>query len=136
MPIPIRCTNEMRSLAVVRVPLADPKDKGARWYLRSKANQYQLDEEGVTVDEQTLFRATVQLPASLIEGDYNTRIFLTRGGSVVAQYGTLIDVRKVGLERWLYNLSRENALLYGLMSLAIAIAAGWGASAIFSALRR
>ena len=104
--------------------------------IRSDANQYQLDEAGVSVDEQTLFRATVQLPASLIEGDYNTRIFLTRGGSVVAQYGTLIDVRKVGLERWLYNLSRENALLYGLMSLAIAIAAGWGASAIFSALRR
>jgi uncharacterized protein (TIGR02186 family) len=104
--------------------------------IRSNANQYQLDEAGVSVDEQTLFRATVQLPASLIEGDYNTRIFLTRGGSVVAQYGTLIDVRKVGLERWLYNMSRENALLYGLMSLAIAIAAGWGASAIFGALRR
>ena len=104
--------------------------------IRSKANQYQLDEEGVTVDEQTLFRATVQLPASLIEGDYNTRIFLTRGGSVVAQYGTLIDVRKVGLERWLFNLSRENALVYGLLSLAIAIAAGWGASSLFAALRR
>jgi len=104
--------------------------------IRSKANQYQLDEEGVTVDEQTLFRATVQLPASLIEGDYNTRIFLTRNGSVVAQYGTLIDVRKVGLERWLFNLSRENALVYGLLSLAIAIAAGWGASSLFAALRR
>jgi hypothetical protein len=32
-------------------------------------------------------------------------------------------------------MSRENSLLYGLMSLAIAIAAGWGASAIFRVFR-
>ncbi len=104
--------------------------------IRSRANLYQLVEDGVTIDEQTLFRAAVRLPAALTEGDYKARIFLTRGGNVVAQYETVIDVRKVGLERWLYTLSRENALLYGLMSLAIAIAAGWGASAIFGLLRR
>lgn len=104
--------------------------------IRRDADQYQLDESGVSIDEQTLFRATVRLPAALIEGDYNTRIFLTRDGSIVSQYGTLIDVRKVGLERWLYNLSREHSLIYGLMSLAIAIAAGWGASAAFGLLRR
>lgn len=104
--------------------------------IRSKANQYQLDESGVSVDQQTLFRANVQLPAALIEGNYDTRIFLTRGGEVVAQYETIIDVRKVGLERWLYNLSREHSLIYGLLSLAIAIAAGWFASAVFVLLRR
>ena len=104
--------------------------------IRRQANQYQLIEDGVTVDQQTLFRANVQLPAALIEGDYNTRIFLTREGKVIAQYETVIDVRKVGLERWLYNLSREQSLVYGLMSLAIAIAAGWAASAAFALLRR
>jgi uncharacterized protein (TIGR02186 family) len=104
--------------------------------IRKAAEQYQVIEGGVTVDEQTLFRAAVRLPAALTEGAYDTRIFLTRSGNVVAQYETIIDVRKVGLERWLFTLSRENAFLYGLMSLAIAIAAGWGASAIFSVFRR
>lgn len=104
--------------------------------IRAKANQYQQNESGVTVDQQTLFRATVQLPAALIEGAYDTRIFLTRGGVVISQYETLIDVRKVGLERWLYNLSRNQPLIYGLLSLAIAVAAGWSASAAFSLLRR
>ena len=104
--------------------------------IRSKRNQYQLIEGGVKLDEETLFRAAIELPAALTEGAYDTRIFLTRGGSVVAQYETVIDVRKVGLERWLFTLSRENAFLYGIMSLAIAIAAGWGASAAFSVLRR
>lgn len=104
--------------------------------IRSRMDQYQLIEGGVKLDEETLFRAAVRLPAALIEGAYETRIFLTRGGSVVAQYETVIDVRKVGLERWLYTLSRENSFLYGLMSLAIAIGAGWGASAVFNLFRR
>ena len=99
--------------------------------IKSSSNQYQLNEGTISVDEQTLFRTSIQLPAALTEGDYKTRIFLTRGGDVVSMYETSLYVRKVGLERWLFRMSRENAALYGLMSLAIAIAAGWGASAAF-----
>lgn len=104
--------------------------------IKTASNQYQLNENTVSVDEQTLFRTSIDLPAALTEGDYQTRIFLTRGGAVVAQYETSIYVRKVGMERWLFTLSREQSFLYGLLSLTIAIAAGWGASAIFSLLRR
>ncbi|MEL7099898.1 MAG: TIGR02186 family protein [Pseudomonadota bacterium] len=104
--------------------------------IRTASELYQLVEGGVDVDQQTLFRTSVRLPAALTEGAYSTRIFLTREGAVVSRYETVIDVRKVGLERWLYALSREQPLIYGLMSLAIAIAAGWGASAAFSLLRQ
>lgn len=104
--------------------------------IRTRAKLYQQIEDGVTVDEQTLFRAAVALPAALTEGAYATRIFLTRGGKVISTYETNIDVRKVGLERWLFTLAHENAFLYGLMSLAIAIGAGWGASALFGLFRR
>ena len=104
--------------------------------VRGNSDLYQLDEGGVTVEEQTLFRTSVDLPSALTEGGYLTRIFLTRNGKVVSVYETIIDVRKVGMERWLFTMSREQSLLYGLMSLAIAIAAGWGASAIFGLLRR
>lgn len=104
--------------------------------IKSRANLYQLNEGTVSVDEQTLFRTSIALPAALTEGDYRTRIFLTRGGDVVSQYETSIYVRKVGMERWLFVLSREQAFLYGLLSLAIAVLAGWSASAIFGLLRR
>ena len=50
--------------------------------------------------------------------------------------GAAIEVRKVGLERWLYRLAFDQPLLYGLMSLAVAVIAGWGASAAFRKLRR
>ncbi|MFY9211020.1 MAG: TIGR02186 family protein [Aestuariivita sp.] len=101
-----------------------------------KANQlYQELESHVAVDQQTLFRTSIRLPANLTEGDYVTRIFLARDGAVVSELDTTINVRKVGLERWLFTLSRQQPLLYGLMSLAIAIAAGWGASAAFRMVR-
>jgi uncharacterized protein (TIGR02186 family) len=104
--------------------------------IKTRVDQYQLLEEAIRIDEQTLFRAAIHLPAALTEGDYDTRIFLTRGGQVVAKYETIIDVRKVGLERVLFNMSRQQSFLYGLLSLFIAVLAGWGASAIFGLLRR
>ncbi|MDT8326362.1 MAG: TIGR02186 family protein [Roseovarius sp.] len=104
--------------------------------IRRDKDAYQTREGAVVIDEQTLFRTSISLPANLTEGVYKTRIFLTREGRVVSEFDTTIDVRKVGLERWLYSLSREQPMLYGLMSLAIAIAAGWMASAAFQALRR
>lgn len=103
--------------------------------IRSRSDLYQLLENHVVVDDQTLFRGRIRLPAALTEGAYQTRIFLTREGRVISQHETAIDVKKVGLERWLFGLSREQPAWYGLMSLAIAIAAGWGASAAFSLLR-
>ncbi len=104
--------------------------------IREDQGLYKIVEDSVAVDQQTLFRTAIDMPANLTEGDYSTRIFLTRGGRVISLYETNIDVRKVGLERWLYNLSRQQPLIYGLMSLAIAIAAGWGASAGFQMLRQ
>lgn len=103
--------------------------------IRRANGLYQLKENAVNLRQSTLFSTRIAMPAALTEGDYATRILLTRDGKLIASYETVIDVRKVGLERWLYTLSRQQPLLYGLMSLAIAIAAGWGASAAFRMLR-
>ena len=62
--------------------------------------------------------------------------FLAAGGKVIDSDQAPIRVRKVGLERWVYRLSLERPFWYGLLSLALAVAAGWGASAGFRALRR
>ncbi|MBV1902192.1 MAG: TIGR02186 family protein [Marinosulfonomonas sp.] len=103
--------------------------------IKTKKDLYQLKPETVIMDEETLFKTQIALPANLTEGAYITRIFLTRNGQVVDAYETTIAVQKVGLERWLYNLAHEKPLIYGILSLVIAIAAGWGASAVFRYLR-
>jgi uncharacterized protein (TIGR02186 family) len=103
--------------------------------IRSARDAYVLAEGSVTLTEATLFRTDVVLPANLTEGPYIARIFLLRGGRVIDQQQAEIDVRKTGLERWLTNLSRDQPLAYGLLSLTIAVAAGWAASAGFRLLR-
>ncbi|WP_246026762.1 TIGR02186 family protein [Paracoccus luteus] len=104
--------------------------------LRTEQGRYRVDEGTVRIVEQTLFRADVTLPSNLIEGTYKARILLVRGGRVVDVHRAPIEVRKVGLELWLYRLALEKPFWYGLMSLAIAMAAGWAASTAFRALRR
>lgn len=112
--------------------VADPENFAAAVQrIREDQGLYMLDEGGVAVSEETLFRASFQLPANLTEGAYKARIYLTRDGKVITEDVHQIDVHKVGIERWLYNLAHDQALLYGLMSLAIAVAAGWGAAAFF-----
>lgn len=103
--------------------------------LRQKASLYQQLDGAVTLYDQTLFSTTVAMPANLVEGVYPMRIFLTQEGQVVSRLATFIDVRKVGLERWIYDLAHNRPLIYGILSLAIAIAAGWLASAFFRYLR-
>ena len=90
----------------------------------------------VELTRETLFRGTLALPASLIEGSYRARVFLTRGGQVVDIFETSIDVRKAGLERELSRLAHEQPLLYGLLAVAIAVIAGWGASTAFRLVQR
>ena len=103
--------------------------------IRESNGSYQTNLGTIDFEEQTLFNTTVRLPANLTEGDYSARFFLTRNGEVVDSFETKIPVQKVGLERFLFRLSREEPLIYGIMSIAIAIAAGWGASAAFRLIR-
>lgn len=123
-----------RAIRSVGAPM-DVQDAGkfvdAVIRIREENGLYQLDENTVEITDQTLFNTKIALPANLTEGDYKTRIFLLREGAVISKFETEIDVRKVGLERFLFNLSREKPLVYGLLSLTIAIVAGWGASAVF-----
>jgi len=104
--------------------------------IRRANNLYQVLENTVDIQQETLFQTSIALPSNLTEGVYKTRVFLTRDREVVTHFDTLIKVQKVGLERFLFNLSRERPLIYGLLSLAIAIIAGWGASAFFQMFRR
>lgn len=104
--------------------------------LREREEQFLHLNRFVHMERDILFRATVQLPANLTEGAYTTRMYLLRDGRVVDQHRTAIFVRKDGLERWLHQLAYDQPFLYGLLALAVALLAGWGASALFQYIRQ
>lgn len=114
-----------------------PEDFGrAVIRIREGDGTYYEAHDGVDLIEDTLFTANFALPANLVEGDYAARVFLLRDKTVIDSFETSIAVRKVGLERWIYNLSREQPFIYGLLSILVALAAGWGASEAFRMMRR
>jgi uncharacterized protein (TIGR02186 family) len=125
-----------RAIRSVGAAVADsPNFTEALIRIRVDDGLYETAVETVDMQEATLFSTTVALPANLIEGDYTVRFFLTRDRQVIDSRETVIFVQKVGLERFLFALAHERPLAYGILSLAIAIAAGWGASAVFRYLK-
>jgi uncharacterized protein (TIGR02186 family) len=131
----ITIPSAIRAIGISAEAADSPRFVEALIRIRAEEERYAMDEHGVTLTEQTLFRTDVRLPANLTEGDYRVRLFLLRGGVVVDHQEQVIPVQKAGFERWIHNLSREAPLVYGLLSLVMAVAAGWGASAAFRLLR-
>lgn len=103
--------------------------------VRTSEGRYRVLQGKVELTEETLFRTDIILPSNLTEGEYKVRLFLLRDKRVIALQERVIGVRKEGLERFIFNMAQEQPLIYGLISLALAALAGWGASAAFRFVR-
>lgn len=104
--------------------------------LRRASGLYDLQPGGVTMQQDTLFRASFALPANIVEGAYTATVFLTRDREVIDVFETGIEVRKAGIERELYDLARDDPALYALLSITVAVLAGLAASEAFRFLAR
>jgi uncharacterized protein (TIGR02186 family) len=103
--------------------------------IRSDNGLYLALPGTVRLDQGTLFSTSIALPANLVEGGYQTRIFLTRHGRVVDEYVTNIGVHKEGLEKFVFDLAHKQPFVYGILCLLIAVTAGWSASELFRFIR-
>lgn len=104
--------------------------------LRLENGLYARLEGGVALTEETLFQVRFAMPTNLVEGDYAAEFFLVSDEEVINSGETTISVEKEGLSRRLFNLAQDRPLTYGLLSVALALAAGWLASAAFRLARR
>lgn len=104
--------------------------------IRGGQGLYAQIDGGVSLAEETLFQAHFALPANLVEGDYRAEFFLIRARGVIHAGETVITVQKTGIERWIFNLAQNRPLAYGLLSVTLALLAGWIAAAAFRLFRR
>lgn len=104
--------------------------------LREKTGLYEQLDGSVDLAEETLFQTHIRLPANIIEGEYTAQFFLVRDRAVVSSGTSEITVQKTGIERWLFNLAQEEPLIYGILSVALALATGWLAAAAFRLSKR
>lgn len=125
----------IRAVGVAHAATDAPTFTDALIRLRRADGSYKQDDEGILLAEDTLFRTDVELPANLTEGRFRVRIFLVRDGAVIDSHETAVDVQKEGLERALHAMAMRQPLAYGILSLVLAVLAGWAASAAFRFLR-
>ena len=99
--------------------------------LKQKQGLYVQDQYSVAFIGRSLFRATIELPANVTVGPFETRVYLFRDEKLLSQYTVRLNLEREGLERHLHAFAFGYPTLYGLMTVAIAIAAGLLASTMF-----
>ncbi len=104
-----------------------PPDMYETALLRLKARQgmYVKDPHSVVFLSQSLFRATLHFPAQVLEGTYTAQIYLFHAGKLLSWDTSLLEVRKTGIERFLHTLALNRPWTYGLLSVAVAVLAGF-----------
>ncbi|MEQ8266283.1 MAG: TIGR02186 family protein [Parvibaculum sp.] len=87
---------------------------------------------GVTFLGQTLFRATVDIPATVPVGLYTAKVYLLQEGRIIDTISSPLYIDKRGIERFIFRMAHSDPLLYGLIAVLIAALAGWLASAVMN----
>lgn len=92
---------------------------------KERAGLYGSGANQVTFLADRLFRTTVSFPASVAPGPYNIEIYLVRDGKIEKGERRTLFITKVGLSASVYERAHKDAPMYGLVAIAIALAAGW-----------
>ncbi len=111
----------------------DPDFREAFIRLRKEAGLYSEFVGGVDFigTSNSVFRSTAWIPSNVPHGLYKVEVLLFSGGAFLAREEVDLHVTKVGFEQFMFEASHNNALLYGLACVLLALFSGWIAGVIF-----
>jgi uncharacterized protein (TIGR02186 family) len=99
--------------------------------LRERGGLYVSHPSSVEIRQGVLYRARIAIPARVPVGRYTAETFLIRDGKIIAAATRDIDIRKSGFERFIATAATHWPFTYGLAAVALSLAFGWAAGAIF-----
>jgi uncharacterized protein (TIGR02186 family) len=101
---------------------------GQKHYLRQDA--------GITFVGKNLFRAEIDLPASIPVGELDVTFFLFRSGELVTRYDSRVALQREGFEHFVYEFARNHSFFYGIFTVALATGVGLLSSFIVGLRKR
>jgi uncharacterized protein (TIGR02186 family) len=116
---------------------AAPNDADVVWKgllkIKERANLYNIvtSPERMEIAEGKLFKHYFRFPPAATEGRYLVESYCFQNGQLVAYGKDVVQVKKVGLEHWLTQTSKNQALFYGILAVLIALGAGLLVGVIF-----
>ena len=99
--------------------------------MKEKDSLYRIRENSIEVTKKRLFQHSFLFPDKACEGEYVAQTLVVKSGKIIGTSVDTIKIKKVGLEAWLTHTARENGLLYGIMAVCVAVAAGLFVGYIF-----
>ncbi len=100
--------------------------------LNTENNLYDQGVGAVTQMSNRLFRTELHFPANVPTGTYLVEVYLFREGQIASAEIVPLVISKIGVGAEIYDFAHGKlAFLYGLISVLLALAAGWVAGAIF-----
>lgn len=93
-----------------------------------RAGVYPLRPQDIDMMDNGLFKARFYIPANVPTGAYTIEAFLVRDGQIAEKQSLNLKIGQVGMSANIYQFAKNNALLYGLCCVFIALSAGLGAT--------
>ena len=110
-----------------------PLDTWQQAYLKTGMDKALLREDigDLELKNDLLFKARVQLPDNVVPGDYKVTVYQFASDRIASTSQQIMTVQRQGLNARLHGLSNNQAALYGLLCVLLAVAAGYGAAYMF-----
>jgi uncharacterized protein (TIGR02186 family) len=99
--------------------------------LKRKEGLYLDRPYGVIFTGKSIFRASILLPANVTVGPFDTRVYLFREEKLLSRFTVRLTLEREGLERHLHAFAYRLPMLYGIVTVMIAVGAGLLASTVF-----
>jgi uncharacterized protein (TIGR02186 family) len=101
--------------------------------IKEKANLYNLvaDPKRLEVAEGLLYKHYFRFPPAATEGRYVVESFAFKDRQFLGYGKDVIQIKKVGLEYWLTDISQNHPVFFGIMAVFIALGAGLLVGMIF-----
>tara|TARA_A100001037_G_C14992289_1_gene563180 strand:- start:176 stop:937 length:762 start_codon:yes stop_codon:yes gene_type:complete len=91
----------------------------------TREDMYKPEIGKIVLINDSLFRATLILPASVPTGKYIAETILVHNTEVQSRLQSGLTVEKSGLSAKIFNFARTEGALYGLIAIGAALIAGW-----------